>query len=58
MIFIPIVMHILFIFSREDLLNGSAGSENDSLFVALYDFHGVGEEQLSLKRGQYDLYLR
>ncbi|CAG9533872.1 unnamed protein product [Cercopithifilaria johnstoni] len=36
--------------SREDLLNGS-GSENDSLFVALYDFHGVGEEQLSLKRG-------
>ncbi|KAL3989304.1 Protein tyrosine kinase family protein [Acanthocheilonema viteae] len=37
--------------SREDLLNGSASSENDSLFVALYDFHGVGEEQLSLKRG-------
>uniref|UniRef100_A0A915PPZ0 Tyrosine-protein kinase n=1 Tax=Setaria digitata TaxID=48799 RepID=A0A915PPZ0_9BILA len=37
--------------SREDLLNGSAATENDSLFVALYDFHGVGEEQLSLKRG-------
>ncbi|VDM12324.1 unnamed protein product [Wuchereria bancrofti] len=45
--------------SREDLLDGSAASnENDSLFVALYDFHGVGEEQLSLKRGQYDLFLR
>uniref|UniRef100_A0A8R1XTV7 Tyrosine-protein kinase n=1 Tax=Onchocerca volvulus TaxID=6282 RepID=A0A8R1XTV7_ONCVO len=39
--------------SREDLLNGSASSENDSLFVALYDFHGVGEEQLSLKRGDH-----
>ncbi|VDN92049.1 unnamed protein product [Brugia pahangi] len=40
--------------SREDLLNGSAASnENDSLFVALYDFHGVGEEQLSLKRGDH-----
>ncbi|EFO22616.2 TK/ABL protein kinase [Loa loa] len=36
---------------KEDLLNGSTGNENDSLFVALYDFHGVGEEQLSLKRG-------
>ncbi|MCP9256810.1 Tyrosine-protein kinase [Dirofilaria immitis] len=39
--------------SREDLLNGSTSSENDSLFVALYDFHGVGEEQLSLKRGDH-----
>uniref|UniRef100_A0A0R3QAS6 SH3 domain-containing protein n=1 Tax=Brugia timori TaxID=42155 RepID=A0A0R3QAS6_9BILA len=41
------------------LLNGSATSnENDSLFVALYDFHGVGEEQLSLKRGQYDCFAK
>uniref|UniRef100_A0A915AI09 Tyrosine-protein kinase n=1 Tax=Parascaris univalens TaxID=6257 RepID=A0A915AI09_PARUN len=37
--------------SREDLLNGSMGGDADSLFVALYDFHGVGEEQLSLRKG-------
>ncbi|VDN04108.1 unnamed protein product [Thelazia callipaeda] len=39
--------------SREDLLNGPENGENDSLFVALYDFHGVGEEQLSLKKGDH-----
>ncbi|KHN73993.1 Tyrosine-protein kinase abl-1 [Toxocara canis] len=27
------------------------GGDADSLFVALYDFHGVGEEQLSLRKG-------
>ena len=39
--------------SRDDLLNGSMGADGDSLFVALYDFHGVGEEQLSLRKGDH-----
>lgn len=33
---------------------GQASSRDDgtsALFVALYDFHGVGDEQLSLKKG-------
>ncbi|GMT04998.1 hypothetical protein PENTCL1PPCAC_27172, partial [Pristionchus entomophagus] len=41
--------------SKEDLLNASMGGpssrEESALFVALYDFHGVGDEQLSLKKG-------
>ncbi|GMR31579.1 hypothetical protein PMAYCL1PPCAC_01774 [Pristionchus mayeri] len=42
--------------SKEDLLNASMGGpassrEEAALFVALYDFHGVGDEQLSLKKG-------
>ncbi|WKY14214.1 hypothetical protein Q1695_000057 [Nippostrongylus brasiliensis] len=41
--------------SRENL-SSSMGSEDSSststpLFVALYDFHGVGEEQLSIRKG-------
>ncbi|VDO60126.1 unnamed protein product [Heligmosomoides polygyrus] len=28
-----------------------AGSSSSPLFVALYDFHGVGEEQLSIRKG-------
>ncbi|VDD92496.1 unnamed protein product [Enterobius vermicularis] len=38
---------------EDDLLNGSMGADGDSLFVALYDFHGVGEEQLSLRKGDH-----
>ncbi|VDN51365.1 unnamed protein product [Dracunculus medinensis] len=35
----------------DDLLNlSSMSSESEQLFVALYDFHGVGEEQLSLRK--------
>lgn len=43
--------------SKEDLLNASMGSgpassrDEAALFIALYDFHGVGDEQLSLKKG-------
>uniref|UniRef100_A0A0N5AST4 Tyrosine-protein kinase n=1 Tax=Syphacia muris TaxID=451379 RepID=A0A0N5AST4_9BILA len=37
----------------DDLLNVSMGADGDSLFVALYDFHGVGEEQLSLRKGDH-----
>eukprot|EP00080_Pristionchus_pacificus_P014611 PDM74631.1 abl-1 [Pristionchus pacificus] len=44
--------------SKEDLLaasmggpGGATGREEASLFIALYDFHGVGDEQLSLKKG-------
>lgn len=29
----------------------SSSSSSSPLFVALYDFHGVGEEQLSLRKG-------
>lgn len=29
----------------------SSSSSSAPLFVALYDFHGVGEEQLSLRKG-------
>ena len=39
---------------REDLVNACMivnGKEECPLFSALYDFHGVGEEQLSLKKG-------
>lgn len=41
--------------SREE--GGASGGANSSagysshIFVALYDFHGVGEEKLSLKKG-------
>lgn len=43
--------------SREDLLSPqpsypiSSSLGKDALFVALYDFHGVGDEQLSLRKG-------
>jgi hypothetical protein len=43
--------------SREDLLSPqppypvASSSAKDGLFVALYDFHGVGDEQLSLRKG-------
>ncbi|GMT31166.1 hypothetical protein PFISCL1PPCAC_22463, partial [Pristionchus fissidentatus] len=47
--------------SKEDLLSAGMGSgsgpncregeSSSSIFVALYDFHGVGEEQLSLRKG-------
>ncbi|KAK6760449.1 hypothetical protein RB195_021789 [Necator americanus] len=40
--------------SREDLLSASMGGGDDAtspLFITLYDFHGVGEEQLSIRKG-------
>ncbi|CAJ0609227.1 unnamed protein product [Cylicocyclus nassatus] len=40
--------------SREDLLSASMGGGDDTtspLFITLYDFHGVGEEQLSIRKG-------
>ena len=46
---------------REDLLAASmvssTGEEGSPLFVALYDFHGVGEEQLSIRKGDTVGYL-
>ncbi|KAJ1357460.1 hypothetical protein KIN20_015617 [Parelaphostrongylus tenuis] len=40
--------------SREDLLSSSLGGIDDAtspLFITLYDFHGIGEEQLSIRKG-------